>query len=203
MDLYIERGYRETLIEDITNAADVSRRTFFHYFKGKEDVLSSWFEHLGNDLRETFVARPHNEPVWDSLRASFEVLFLTHNVNQKRAREIRRLLKTEPKLVARHHDFYLLTFDALRPSVEARLGHLPDALFASCSVVRAALAAQDAAIEAWTAGSTGDAPYPFLLKAFAHAKPAVLDSKRRSEFGGNAADSQPGEGFSHGPASLE
>ena len=29
MDLYIERGYRETLIEDITNGADVSRRTFF------------------------------------------------------------------------------------------------------------------------------------------------------------------------------
>ena len=177
MDLYIERGYRETLIEDITNAADVSRRTFFHYFKGKEDVLSSWFKHQGDDLRETFVARPRDEPVWDSLRESIEVLFFTGNVNLKRTREIRRLLKTEPKLVARHQDFYLLTFDALRPSVEARLGHLSDALFASCSVVRAALAALDAAIEAWTAGNTGDAPYPFLLKAFAHVKPAVLDSE--------------------------
>jgi hypothetical protein len=40
-----------------------------------------------------------------------------------------------------------------------------------------ALAALDAAIEAWTAGNTGDVPYPFLLKAFAHVKPAVLDSE--------------------------
>jgi AcrR family transcriptional regulator len=37
--LFDERGYDETTIADITTAADVSTRTFFSYFRSKDDVL--------------------------------------------------------------------------------------------------------------------------------------------------------------------
>src|SRR5580698_4853243 len=43
IDLFLERGYQETRIEDITTAADVSRRTFFHYFSAKDDVVTGRF----------------------------------------------------------------------------------------------------------------------------------------------------------------
>jgi AcrR family transcriptional regulator len=40
MALFLERGFDATTIEDITEAADVSKRSFFDYFPSKEDVVA-------------------------------------------------------------------------------------------------------------------------------------------------------------------
>jgi AcrR family transcriptional regulator len=39
MDLFAARGYRETRVADIAEAADVSEATFFRYFSCKEEVV--------------------------------------------------------------------------------------------------------------------------------------------------------------------
>jgi AcrR family transcriptional regulator len=40
--LFAERGYMETTVEDITEAADVGKGTFFNYFQTKEHVLATF-----------------------------------------------------------------------------------------------------------------------------------------------------------------
>lgn len=40
--LFAERGYLETTVEDITEAADVGKGTFFNYFATKEHVLTTF-----------------------------------------------------------------------------------------------------------------------------------------------------------------
>ncbi|HTW23039.1 MAG TPA: TetR family transcriptional regulator [Candidatus Baltobacteraceae bacterium] len=40
--LFGERGYMETTVEDITDAADVGKGTFFNYFPTKEHVLATF-----------------------------------------------------------------------------------------------------------------------------------------------------------------
>jgi AcrR family transcriptional regulator len=40
--LFAERGYMETTVEDITEAADVGKGTFFNYFRTKEHVLATF-----------------------------------------------------------------------------------------------------------------------------------------------------------------
>jgi AcrR family transcriptional regulator len=40
--LFAQRGYLETTVEDITEAADVGKGTFFNYFPTKEHVLASF-----------------------------------------------------------------------------------------------------------------------------------------------------------------
>src|SRR5246127_615369 len=44
LELFGERGYLETTVEDITEAADVGKGTFFNYFPTKEHVLATYGE---------------------------------------------------------------------------------------------------------------------------------------------------------------
>lgn len=44
MKLFAERGFFETTVEDITEAADVGKGTFFNYFPTKEHVLEAFGE---------------------------------------------------------------------------------------------------------------------------------------------------------------
>ena len=44
MKLFSERGFNNTPVEDITNAADVAKGTFFNYFPNKEAILEALAE---------------------------------------------------------------------------------------------------------------------------------------------------------------
>ena len=61
--LFIERGYGATTVQDIANAADVSPRTFFRYFPCKEDVITVIAStHHGRRPRPPGRARRQREP---------------------------------------------------------------------------------------------------------------------------------------------
>src|SRR5262249_28708185 len=42
LQLFAQRGFLETTVEDITEAADVGKGTFFNYFPTKEHVLATF-----------------------------------------------------------------------------------------------------------------------------------------------------------------
>src|SRR6201997_5697381 len=42
LQLFAEKGFAETTVEDITEAADVGKGTFFNYFPTKEHVLAAY-----------------------------------------------------------------------------------------------------------------------------------------------------------------
>lgn len=42
LDLFAERGFLETTVEDITESADVGKGTFFNYFPTKEHILAEF-----------------------------------------------------------------------------------------------------------------------------------------------------------------
>lgn len=44
LNLFLTRGLEETTIQDITEAADVGKGTFFNYFSSKEDILLTFNE---------------------------------------------------------------------------------------------------------------------------------------------------------------
>jgi AcrR family transcriptional regulator len=66
--LFLSRGFEETTVEDIAQAAGVSRRTFFRYFESKEDVLARHAERFGEELYAALAARPANEPPIAAIR---------------------------------------------------------------------------------------------------------------------------------------
>ncbi|WP_052130650.1 TetR/AcrR family transcriptional regulator [Erwinia typographi] len=52
LTLFLERGYEQTTLDDIAAAANISRRTFFSYFKSKEDVL---FGYAGSGFADALI----------------------------------------------------------------------------------------------------------------------------------------------------
>ncbi|NUU22407.1 MAG: TetR family transcriptional regulator [Streptomycetaceae bacterium] len=71
LELFAERGYDRTTIEDIAERADVSPRTFFRYFTAKEGVvLDQWTEQPAT-FRAAVAARPAGEPLLVALREGF------------------------------------------------------------------------------------------------------------------------------------
>ncbi len=59
--LFAERGYEETTISDIADAADVSPRTFFSYFPSKEDVVFAEMDERLADVHARLADRPDGE----------------------------------------------------------------------------------------------------------------------------------------------
>ena len=42
LKLFLTNGYEATTLDAIAEAAGISRRTFFYYFKSKEEILLAW-----------------------------------------------------------------------------------------------------------------------------------------------------------------
>ena len=67
--LFAERGFMETTVEDITEAADVGKGTFFNYFPTKEHVLATYgAERVATVERALQKARSTDQPVMEVLR---------------------------------------------------------------------------------------------------------------------------------------
>ena len=69
--IFAEKGFAETTVEDITNAADVGKGTFFNYFPSKEHILIAFSDmQLGKLERFVEAARNGKEP----MRAFFRTM---------------------------------------------------------------------------------------------------------------------------------
>ncbi|MGA5140497.1 TetR family transcriptional regulator [Streptomyces azureus] len=68
MELFATRGYEETTVDDIAAAVDVSQRTFFRYFAGKEEAAFYVTRLAETQVVEAVRARPPGEAPLEALR---------------------------------------------------------------------------------------------------------------------------------------
>jgi AcrR family transcriptional regulator len=70
LDLFAKKGFAETTVEDITNAADVGKGTFFNYFPSKDHILLAFGEMQLGKLRQAVdEARKTQQPLPAFLRS--------------------------------------------------------------------------------------------------------------------------------------
>jgi len=67
-ELFAERGYHDTTLPDIAEAADVSTRTIFAYFPSKEDILFSDFAVMKEALGQALAERPDGQDALETVR---------------------------------------------------------------------------------------------------------------------------------------
>ena len=104
LELFLAQGYEATTVDQIAEAAGISKRTFFRYFATKEDVVIGKYELHGDEVVAAMRARPLEEPVWDTLRRTFDVVvnYYSDLHRRRRGAVLREIVVSHPGLYARY-----------------------------------------------------------------------------------------------------
>ncbi len=153
LGLFAERGYDETTLADIAEAADVSPRTIFGYYESKEDILlcneSAFLEMLKCKLDE----RPPGTTTFDAIRD----FLASVGPPDEGAKLRKRILTANPALQMRMRARHAQLEPILAESVAKDLGTGPDDIrpqLVAASMMAAFMAVRDRLFEA----ATGDEP---------------------------------------------
>ena len=122
LDMFLERGYELTTVEEVADAALISPRTFFRYFSSKEDVLLARKRDEMRLAARSLGERPPDEPVMDSLRAVLDVFAALHEAERDRQLDWLRVVIATPQLAAGFLDMVHEMERLLRAFIAARLG---------------------------------------------------------------------------------
>jgi AcrR family transcriptional regulator len=129
LELFEEKGYEATTVEDIAAAAEVSPRTFFRYFDSKLDLIMARSDTKHTMLGPLLLARPPEEGLLGAMREVLRCELDTQLEDPRVKREFQVMLTT-PSLrhMAREH-FYEEEAEMVG-AIAARLGVPSDALVA-------------------------------------------------------------------------
>lgn len=155
LDLFLDRGYEQTTIDDICEVAGISRSTFFRYFPSKEDVFASETSTAVDEIAQALRERPDDEAPWSALRHAMGPLVEYYASRTERTHRLAALAAATPALAALNREKYARFHALIAPELARRLASdphdptdpRPRALIAS------ALGCLDAAVAAWIAGN--------------------------------------------------
>ena len=96
--LFLTRGFEATTLDDIAEAADVSRRSLFHYFASKEEIVFSAKADFPDLIAEAVSRRPVEEPLLDMVENA--LLDIATRLLSPQARDLAKLIHDTPALSA-------------------------------------------------------------------------------------------------------
>lgn len=148
--LFDRYGFEDTTVEEISQAAGISRRTFFRYFDSKNDVVWGNFTGELNRMRGLFDACPDNEPLMDAVCRVVVEFNRVDSSEVVRHRRRLQLILSVPALQA-HSTLRFADWRAVVAGFAARhLGTKTDALVPQ-AIAHASLGVALASYERWLA----------------------------------------------------
>jgi AcrR family transcriptional regulator len=163
MALFLERGFEATTIDDIAAAADMSRRSFFHYFASKEDVVAAWQEDAAAALVTEILARPADESMLTAAESAIATAI--KRIDPTEAAAMSRLKRDNPALQARDQLKYEKLERALADGLAQRSPRKSDRMKARL-VAMIATGAMRVGGENWLSEGTRDKPEAFVKRTF-------------------------------------
>jgi AcrR family transcriptional regulator len=158
--LAVECGLDGVTVEDVADAAGVSRRTFSNYFANKEDAILHADRERTRALVSLVGSRPGDEEPWPALRAASGELYRAQTVPDPEWVAQLRLLRRHPSLLAQQASDQIALERDLAAVLVAR-GHGMDEELARL-MTATFLAAVRTGILRWLEGS-GEQPLPALV----------------------------------------
>jgi AcrR family transcriptional regulator len=149
MRLFLERGFEATTLDEIAEAAGVSRRSLFHYFASKEEMVFSTKADFPDLIVEAIGRRPAEEPLLDMVENALVDLATRFQATQ--VRELAKLIHDTPALSAGDQAKYEKVERVLAKALASRKG-LPETDI-DCRVTAAtAIGILKLSTEAWLTG---------------------------------------------------
>ena len=100
-DLFGTVGFDRATVEEISRNAGVSRRTFFRYFRTKEELLSFSVEHFGERIAERFAEAPKSRDPLAALEHAMLSVMQEEMKDMRKPKEMLGLMFEEPDLRGR------------------------------------------------------------------------------------------------------
>jgi AcrR family transcriptional regulator len=165
MKLFLERGFDGTTIEDITEAADVSKRSFFDYFPSKEEVVFAWQDSFADDLATAIAARPAGEPIVKVVEEAL-ISAIVAAAADPQSLAIAELIRNTPTLCARDQLKYAKLELKLTEALSARAGEREEEKFRMRLLAAIVIGALRVGGERWHERSSDEPPEVFARTIF-------------------------------------
>jgi AcrR family transcriptional regulator len=102
--LFLQNGFEATTVDAIATAADISRRTLFHYFDSKEAILVAWESGAQDAFRVALAGGPPDVVPLEAIRDAFLAVIDRYETDEAIA--IDRLMRSTEALRARKQANY-------------------------------------------------------------------------------------------------
>jgi AcrR family transcriptional regulator len=167
LSLFLANGYEATTLDAIAKAAGVSRRTIFHYFESKEEILLAYQSGIGEMIRTAVLQEPTDQTPLDAVLNALVKLNARFNSEQMIA--IDRLLRSTEQLRARKHAKYMQQEQTLFEAL-CQMWPQPERRNALRVAAMMSIGALRLAIDAWADEGGKQSPQKYLREAFANLK---------------------------------
>jgi AcrR family transcriptional regulator len=100
-ELFATVGFDRATVAEISRRAGVSRRTFFRYFRTKEELLSYSVEHCGHRIAQRFAEAPKNRNPVTAMEEAMLSTMQEEMQDTRQPKEMLGLMFEEPNLRGR------------------------------------------------------------------------------------------------------
>ena len=167
--LFLERGFEATTLDEVAEAAEVSRRTLLNYFGSKEEIVLSAKAGFPQQVADAVAARPADEPLLDMVENA--LLDLARQPLSDEMKAVAVLIHATPSLKAGDQAKYAQVEQLLAEALATRKGLAPDDI--ACRVVAGtAVSILKLSVDAWLAQPDAP-PETFGRAAFAVLRQAA------------------------------
>ncbi len=146
LELYLERGYENVTVAEITGRAGLTRRTFSRYFTDKRDVLFAGSEQLPGALADAVRHADDALPPFEALLAALVAIGDLLAGRVPHAAQRRAVIKASPELQERERTKLAAITDALTDALRQRGAPASGARL----LAQVGVAIFQAAFERWT-----------------------------------------------------
>jgi len=191
-ELFAAQGYEQTTVDAIAERAGVGRRTFFRYFRSKDDAIFPDHLRIVADVK-TFLAATAEPPV-QAVCGGARVVFRSYVDEREVAVQRYRLSRSVPALQDREAANVARYTRVFSGYLRQRLAGRPDATLRADTAAAAVVAAHNHVLRTWLRAEGRGDPLADLDRAFAWVR-GLLEP--RGGFGQDEPDNRP-----DGPAAV-